>query len=92
MWCGYLGDDVGASAHPPLCIAMSFEAHIAGTAQLAQQRIDAIPAKVAAPLQVIHQHLPVVGPRQQVREQAARATTEQFGELGLGEQPTLPRN
>jgi len=50
---------------------VAFEAHIAGTAQLAQQCIDAIPAQVAAPLQVVHQHLPVVGSRQQVREQAA---------------------
>ncbi len=71
MWCGYFRDDVGAATHAALGIAVALEAHISRAAQFAQQRVNAVSAEIAALIEIVVQHLPVIGSRQQVGEQAA---------------------
>src|SRR6056297_2441710 len=66
----YFGDDVGAAAHAALRVAIAFEGHVTCFPQLTQQRIDTVPTKIAALLEIVDQYLPVVRPRQQVGEQA----------------------
>jgi hypothetical protein len=63
--------DVRAAALALLRVAITLEAHVAGLAQLAEQRVDAVPSQVAALLQIVDKHLPVVRPREQVGKQTA---------------------
>ena len=69
-WIGNFANDVGATTDTSPRVSGLLEFHIACRSKITDEPVRAIPSQVSAPLQILHTHLPVVRPGEQVRQHA----------------------